>query len=110
MLDAMAYIIGQCVNTTAIALYYGDGKEPSFGSLGEKIVHKIASGKITEFGIYSMTILRAKGSRMRWSLDDDSSPMMMMHSLLSSLDACRTLQRLDIVLEDLSVECFELLT
>jgi hypothetical protein len=106
----LALLLSKCSNATTLAVYYKDGTEPPFGELSNQIVRMIESNQIVRFGLFSASIMKTlKGSSMMWSLRDIDAPMQMLEQILRSPRACQALQRLDLVMEDLSHDLFMLI-
>jgi len=69
----------------------------------------VEAAQVTQVGIYSTDILNAAHGSSKWALAGSSAPMSMLRALVSSPEACAALRRLDLVLEEMSPDCFELL-
>ena len=106
----MAVILSKCPNATTIAVYYRDGKEYNFGEFANQIVQMIASGQVVAFGLFSTDIMRrTQGSSIGRALRSTDAPMQMLNQLLRVPGACRSLRRLDLVMEDIDQDLFDLI-
>ncbi|KIM29991.1 hypothetical protein M408DRAFT_99847 [Serendipita vermifera MAFF 305830] len=107
----MAAILSKCTNATTVAIYYRDGKEGDFGKLGNEIVRLVEANQVVAFGLFSMTIMRRPYSgNGEQKLQDTDAPMRMLEQLLGSETACQALQRLDLVMENISPPLFNLIS
>lgn len=108
IINAMALIVRECVHTTSIAVYYAKGLA-MFDALATEIVRMIGHAKVVQLGIYSVTIMKSEKSSAMWDVASVKGPAGLLRTLFASPSACRSLQRLDIVIEHLSEEFIDLL-
>ncbi|KAG8761687.1 hypothetical protein FRC14_000071 [Serendipita sp. 396] len=105
-LQTMAILLSRCNNVHSIAIYY-DYRAASLGELWRQVMATMQAGNVTEFGLYSISIMesnRAAPSR------DYGYPSRMSSSLLelfSSKEACKALQSLDLVMAGIAPKTWD---
>jgi hypothetical protein len=108
VIRAIARVVHDCPSATSIALYYTSGGT-MMDELASEIVRKIERGSVIQLGLYSTTIMESDRSQHIWDTLSTKGPADLLRRLLGSRDACHNLRRLDLVMENLTADLFDLI-